>query len=254
MEPGKEAAASPTSGVQSGLEEQKYPAFSENENRNLAKNGESQEKNGAPNDFMETKAVALAERIWAYIRDRLTLQYPYFHPLLWSFVFQPMAEDGPPGTDGRVIYYHASWVCRHFQQNPEKLADVLLHMLYHCLLGHLHPGDEIWNLACDEAVHAVMTGSIGISCAHHRGRAESASAFSAGAAAKKTGILPGRSLLLGSWRGYGRQSAGHGLSGKNPVQATAAGRRREEAGGEVLPAKRKNGSSWRSESGITGAI
>ena len=69
MEPGKEAAASPTSGVQSGLEEQKYPAFSGNENRYLAKNGESQEKNGAPNDFMETKAVALAERIWAYIRD-----------------------------------------------------------------------------------------------------------------------------------------------------------------------------------------
>ena len=57
MKPGEAAAASPTPGVQSGLEEQKYPAFSENENRNLAKNGESQEKNGAPHDFMETKAV-----------------------------------------------------------------------------------------------------------------------------------------------------------------------------------------------------
>ena len=47
----------------------------------------------------------LYEKIWNFVREQLSVRYPFFRRLLWNFSFQESSETSSAGTDGRVIYF-----------------------------------------------------------------------------------------------------------------------------------------------------
>ena len=43
----------------------------------------------------------LYEKIWNFVREQLSVRYPFFRRLLWNFSFQESSETSSAGTDGR---------------------------------------------------------------------------------------------------------------------------------------------------------
>ena len=102
----------------------------------------------------------LYEKIWNFVREQLSVRYPFFRRLLWNFSFQESSETSSAGTDGRVIYFCPNFLIKTFQDDPDTLEKLFLHMLYHCLFLHLIleiPSDvQRWNRACDLAVYRLI--------------------------------------------------------------------------------------------------
>ena len=107
---------------------------------------------------------ALYQKIWNLTRDQLSIKYPFFRSFLWNFSFQESHETGTVGTDGSTIYFCPSFVIKLFQNEPDALEELLLHILYHCLFLHLvleMPSDvqsdtQLWKQACDLAVYRLI--------------------------------------------------------------------------------------------------
>ena len=95
-----------------------------------------------------------------FVREQLSVRYPFFRRLLWNFSFQESAETSSAGTDGSVIYFCPDFLIKTFQDDPDTLEKLFLHMLYHCLFLHLIleiPSDvQRWNRACDLAVYRLI--------------------------------------------------------------------------------------------------
>lgn len=106
----------------------------------------------------------LYQKIWNLTRDQLSVKYPFFHRLLQDFSFQASDETATAGTDGRTIYFCPDFLIKLFQNNPNALENLLLHMLYHCLFLHLileapsdtRSGLQLWNQACDFSVQRLI--------------------------------------------------------------------------------------------------
>lgn len=106
----------------------------------------------------------LYQKIWNLTRDQLSVRYPFFRSLLWNFAFQESDETATAGTDGSTIYFCPAFVIELFQNDPDALENILLHMLYHCLFLHLilevpseiQSDTQLWKLACDLAVHRLI--------------------------------------------------------------------------------------------------
>lgn len=104
--------------------------------------------------------ASLYQRIWDLTRDQLSIKYPFFRGLLWNFSFQESDETATAGTDGSTIYFCPDFLIKCFQNDPDSLETLLLHMLYHCLFLHLilempadiHSDSLLWKQACDLAV------------------------------------------------------------------------------------------------------
>jgi len=41
----------------------------------------------------------LYEKIWNFVREQLSVRYPFFRHLLWNFSFQESSETSSAGTD-----------------------------------------------------------------------------------------------------------------------------------------------------------
>lgn len=108
--------------------------------------------------------AVLYQRIWDLTRDQLSIKYPFFRRLLWNFSFQESDETDTAGTDGSTVYFCPAFVIKLFQNHPDTLEDLLLHMLYHCLFLHLilevpseaQADTQLWKQACDLAVYRLI--------------------------------------------------------------------------------------------------
>ena len=102
----------------------------------------------------------LYEKIWNFVREQLSVRYPFFRRLLWNFSFQESSETSSAGTDGSVIYFCPDFLIKTFQDDPDTLEKLFLHMLYHCLFLHLIleiPSEaQRWDQACDLAVYRLI--------------------------------------------------------------------------------------------------
>ena len=102
----------------------------------------------------------LYEKIWNFVREQLSVRYPFFRHLLWNFSFQESSETSSAGTDGSVIYFCPDFLIKTFQDDPDTLEKLFLHMLYHCLFLHLIleiPSEaQRWDQACDLAVYRLI--------------------------------------------------------------------------------------------------
>lgn len=105
----------------------------------------------------------LYQKIWNLTREQLSVKYPFFHKLLWDFSFEESSETASAGTDGSVIYFNPAFLTDFFRNDPQKLENLLLHILYHCLFLHLVldvPSDhQLWDQACDLAVYRLLHAS-----------------------------------------------------------------------------------------------
>ena len=112
-------------------------------------------------------ASGLYQKIWNLTRDQLSVKYPFFHSLLWNFIFQESDETFTAGTDGHIIYFCPAYLVQLFQKEPDALEDLLLHTLYHCLFLHLILEEpptvqadtysaQLWKKACDLAVERLI--------------------------------------------------------------------------------------------------
>ena len=107
--------------------------------------------------------VSLCLKIWNLTREQLSVKYPFFRKLIWDFSFQESSDTRTAGTDGHTVYFAPDFLIRTFQNDPDALENLLLHMLYHCLF--LHPVMELpndaalWDRACDLSVKRLLEGS-----------------------------------------------------------------------------------------------
>ena len=111
--------------------------------------------------FAEPASLCL--KIWNLAQEQLSVKYPFFRKLIWDFSFQESSDTHTAGTDGHIIYFAPEFLIQTFQNDPDALEALLLHMLYHCLFLHpvmeIPPDHTLWNQACDLAVERLITGN-----------------------------------------------------------------------------------------------
>lgn len=110
----------------------------------------------------ELDEVSLCVQIFVQARNELYLNMRFLDVPLSGFRFE--AERGLNGlrTDGFAVYYEPGWVMELYKRGRAAVNRAFLHMLFHCLFGHLDGrGDRdkpFWDLACDIAMESVIDG------------------------------------------------------------------------------------------------
>ena len=120
--------------------------------------------NDPPRDrqLRDLEEVNLCAQILYQARNELYLNMRFLDIPLSSLGFE--AEWGLNGirTDGFNIYYGPDWLTGLYGQGRVRVNRAYLHMLFHCLFGHLDGRGEReisdWNLACDIAMESVLDG------------------------------------------------------------------------------------------------
>ena len=119
------------------------------------------------NRTVSAESCPLCLKIWNLTREQLSVKYPFFRKLIWDFSFPESSDTHTAGTDGHIIYFAPKFLIRTFQNDPDALETLLLHLLYHCLFLHLvmesAPDHLLWDQACDLSVERLITGSRDVS-------------------------------------------------------------------------------------------
>ena len=110
----------------------------------------------------ELKEVELGHEILCNARNELYLNFRYLDVALSSFGFEAERAGTGLGTDGYVIYYQPDQLFSMFRGSRISINRAYLHMLFHCLFGHLgsmgNRKKEYWDLACDITVESILDG------------------------------------------------------------------------------------------------
>lgn len=77
-----------------------------------------------------------AKRIVDAARRRLALDLPDLLPAIYLLPAEACGQPGPLWTDGTTLFYHPETVARTYLENKKTVAEQLLHILAHGLLGH----------------------------------------------------------------------------------------------------------------------
>ena len=77
-----------------------------------------------------------AKKIVDAARRRLALDLPDLLPAIYLLPAESCEQPGPLWTDGTTLFYHPETVARTYLSNKKAIAEQLLHILAHGLLGH----------------------------------------------------------------------------------------------------------------------
>lgn len=103
---------------------------------------------------------ALGKEILRMSRNELYLKMRYLDVALSSLRFGMDGEIGSIGTDGQVLYFHPGWLGGMYQKDRRLVNRAYLHIILHCLFGHLYlRGNQdpvFWDLACNIAVESII--------------------------------------------------------------------------------------------------
>lgn len=98
----------------------------------------------------------LSEEIIHYIRKRLSAKMNYLIPILYYLTLFPVEEAEPLATDGKYLFYNPQYVIQTYKNYPQKLQVEYMHILGHCILGHVGKRngthEKIYDAATDYAV------------------------------------------------------------------------------------------------------
>lgn len=107
------------------------------------------------------KAVDVSNEVLALARSALLLNLRFLDGALNTLKTAVHAEI-VYATDGSTLFFEPLHLLKRYRQEPDVITRDYLHVLLHCLLRHpfLHeqPERSYWDLACDMAVEAVITG------------------------------------------------------------------------------------------------
>ncbi len=106
------------------------------------------------------KIESLARKAIELSRDEVLLNLRFFAPAFGRLEFASRPGTGLFATDGVHLFYDPLVVLRAYSEDEPLLSRMLLHSLLHLLFAH--PFDmgvsdkELWDIACDGAVEAVI--------------------------------------------------------------------------------------------------
>lgn len=84
----------------------------------------------------KTALESSAKKIVDAARQRLALDLPDLLPAIYLLPAEACERPGPLWTDGTTLFYHPETVARTYLANKKAIAEQLLHILAHGLLGH----------------------------------------------------------------------------------------------------------------------
>lgn len=108
----------------------------------------------------ELEEIEICMEILKNVRNELYLSMRFFDVILSTLSFMPDTRIGGIGTDGFTMYFYPDYVVGLYKKDAVAVNRAYLHVILHCLFGHLNPQpqpeEDYWNLACDIVVESVM--------------------------------------------------------------------------------------------------
>nr|WP_294527868.1 VWA-like domain-containing protein [uncultured Blautia sp.] len=107
----------------------------------------------------DSRQVQIGMQILENCRNQLLLSCPSFDQALFFLQWEADERIAGIGTDGEKIFFSPLWLLRRYQEDPETVTKIYLHMVLHCL--YLHPflaakeQEGLWDLACDLSVERI---------------------------------------------------------------------------------------------------
>lgn len=147
----------------------------------------------------EEQQNRLAGQILERCRAELYRYFPGLDGAFAAVVCRKSQETVSIGTDGDAVWFCADFVIRRFAEDPALLYRGYLHMLLHCLMGHVvcWREDPLWDLACDMAVDLALEQGLH-ACPALWGQRESAAKF-LNVKKEKNRKMPGSAESLYQW-------------------------------------------------------
>ena len=110
----------------------------------------------------ELEKIDICMDILKNARNELYLSMRFFDVILSGLEFLPDLKIFGIGTDGYTVYFYPDYIIGMYQKVPVQVNRSYLHMIFHCLFGHLKQPEnveqEYWNLACDIVVESIIDG------------------------------------------------------------------------------------------------
>lgn len=110
--------------------------------------------------LQELEEVTLCTEILTNARNELYLNMRFLDVSLSSLGYEAETSVNGLRTDGFHIYYHPEYLLRAYRQSRIVVNRAYLHMVLHCLFGHMDTkgkrGKEYWDLACDIAMESIL--------------------------------------------------------------------------------------------------
>ena len=101
----------------------------------------------------ELEKIDICIDILKNARNELYLSMRFFDVILNEMEFMPDSNISGIGTDGFMIYFYPDYLIGMYRNVPVSVNRAYLHMIFHCLFGHLKKPEYVeeayWNLACD---------------------------------------------------------------------------------------------------------
>lgn len=108
----------------------------------------------------EMEEVEIGHEILVNARHELYLNFRYLDVALSSFVFEADRLFRGVGTDGYVIYYQPELLFSMYKSSRILVNRTYMHMLFHCLFGHLYGmgkrEKDLWDIACDITIESIL--------------------------------------------------------------------------------------------------
>lgn len=108
-----------------------------------------------------TQIFTLAENILILSRNTLLVNMRFLDSALSRFTFIANGTETIM-TDGEMLYYNPLFVLKRFAGEQSASPRDYLHIVLHCIFRHMFVAPNvnipIWDLACDIAVEAAITG------------------------------------------------------------------------------------------------
>lgn len=121
-------------------------------------------------DNRQLQLEELCGQILVNSRNELYLQMRFLDVALSSLEFCADVGIRTVATDGYRLYYHPEQLIQLYRTKRQLVNRAYLHMIIHCLFGHLsgkkERDNDLWNLACDMAAEYILDG-LYLSCVHH---------------------------------------------------------------------------------------
>ncbi|MDO4943169.1 MAG: VWA-like domain-containing protein [Lachnospiraceae bacterium] len=112
------------------------------------------------NESLYYRLNKICKSIWDSSRTQLHLSMRHFDTAIYSFVMMRNDTTAFYGTDGDKIFYNEKYVIETYERGKIYINRAYVHMMLHCLFGHLFHRNgrlyDYWNLACDIVVESML--------------------------------------------------------------------------------------------------
>jgi hypothetical protein len=111
-------------------------------------------------ESLQYKLNKICRGIWEASKTQMHLSMRHFDNAIYAFDLMRNDTTAFYGTDGDKIFYNEKYVIQTYEKDKIFINRAYMHMLMHCLFGHLFHRDsrlyDYWNLSCDIVVESIL--------------------------------------------------------------------------------------------------